>query len=70
MYKCPRCGNTQKEYIGFKNNEPYCRKCIKFSNNENLNIPYVKNKEVVINMKYDLTISQNQISNELLNNIE
>ena len=70
MFKCPRCGNTQKEYIGFKNNEPYCRKCIKFSNNETLNNPYVKNKDVVINMKYDLTISQNQISNELLNNIE
>ena len=70
MFKCPRCGNTQKEYIGFKNNEPYCRKCIKFSNNKNLNIPYVKNKDVVINMKYDLSISQDQISNELLNNIE
>ena len=70
LFKCPRCGNTQKEYIGFKNNEPYCRKCIKFSNNKNLNIPYVKNKDVVINMKYDLSISQDQISNELLNNIE
>ena len=70
MFKCPRCGNTQKEYIGFKNDEPYCRKCIKFSNNEILNTPYVKNKDIVINMKYDLTISQTQISNELLNNIE
>ena len=25
---CPRCGNKNPKYIGYKNDEPYCRFCI------------------------------------------
>ena len=30
-YVCPRCGNADSRYIGYKNGTPYCRKCIGFS---------------------------------------
>ena len=70
MYRCPRCGNIDKKYIGFNKNVPYCRKCIKFKNSETLTNSSQKSKEVTINMKYGLTNSQDLISNELLNNID
>lgn len=34
MYKCPRCGNEDRRYIGYRNGEPYCRRCISFSGKE------------------------------------
>lgn len=70
MYICPRCGNSNEKYIGYNKNVPYCRKCIKFKNSETLYNSSQKSKEVTINMKYGLTSSQSQISNELLNNID
>ena len=28
LYTCPICHNKDPKYIGYKNNAPYCRKCI------------------------------------------
>ncbi len=31
MFKCSLCGNEDSRYIGYKNGQPYCRRCIVFS---------------------------------------
>ena len=66
-YKCPRCGNTDAKYIGFKNGEPYCRKCILFYGEkapENNNVGGLVN----LDLSYSLSKKQQEISNQLLTN--
>jgi len=70
MYKCPICGNTDKNYIGYLNSNPYCRKCIKFSKTESFQSKKIIKKSININLKYPLSFFQNNISNELVNNID
>lgn len=71
MYKCPTCGNMDKNYIGYINSVPYCRKCIKFSIKE---YSYEKKKtiqeEINVNLRYPLSSFQNKVSNDLVENIE
>ena len=33
MFECKVCNNKDKRYIGYKNNIPYCRKCIQLKTN-------------------------------------
>ncbi len=66
-YKCPRCGNTEAKYIGYKNGEPYCRKCILFYGEkapENNNVGGLVN----LDLSYSLSKKQQEISNQLLTN--
>lgn len=70
MFICPLCGNKDKKYIGYLNSNPYCRKCIKFSNNKKLLYQAKEHQEVDINLKYPLSFFQNEISNNLVNSIK
>lgn len=70
MFKCPICGNTDKNYIGYLKSNPYCRKCIKFSKKEIFVSKKITNNSININLKYPLSSFQNNISNELANNID
>ena len=51
MYKCPICGNSDKKYIGYLNSNPYCRKCIKFSNNREVINDISVSENVNVNLK-------------------
>ena len=46
MFKCPICGNEDPLYLGVRNNETYCRKCIKFSK-----VNYEFNKSLLLTDK-------------------
>lgn len=67
-FVCNRCGNRIMKFIGIKNNEQYCRKCIKFIGKE-------ANKEYEIHggdyhLNYNLTSNQQKASEFILNSIK
>ena len=67
LLQCSICGNQDENYFGIRNNEIYCRKCIKFSKTNYLFDPSKKiNKDINVNLKYPLSSFQNDISNKLL----
>ena len=71
MYKCPICGNDDQNLIGFRNNESYCRKCLKFSNQNNTLTKDRKiNTDIQLNLKYPLSSFQQDISNNLVKEIK
>ena len=67
MFVCPRCGNSNPKYIGFKNDKPYCRFCISFKGEmvENLK---TKSGSVVMDIKYPLSKEQKNISEKVKQN--
>ena len=69
MFTCPRCGNKDPKFIGFLNNEPYCRKCILFYGEK---APRHTNEGnlVTLDLNYRLTKDQNHISKQLLQNFK
>ena len=70
MYRCPHCHNSDENYIGYINSKPYCRKCIKFNVKNKLNYYPLDIKDVDLNLKYPLSSYQEDISNQLVNDIE
>ena len=71
MLQCSICGNQDENYFGIRNNEIYCRKCIKFSKTNYLFDPSKKiNKDINVNLKYPLSSFQNDISNKLVKEIK
>ncbi len=68
-YICPKCGNKDPKYIGYKNNVPYCRKCILFYGEK---APEHKHTGtlVTLNLGYSLSKDQKQISDQLLENYQ
>jgi competence protein ComFA len=65
-FVCPVCKNSDPKYIGYKNGQPYCRRCISFKGDEVDLINYhpPKNYEAIIS--YPLSKEQERIANEVM----
>lgn len=64
---CPRCGNKNEKYIGYKNGEPYCRLCIGMKG-ESAKQHSPSGGMVVLNLSYGLSKDQKEISSKVLEN--
>ncbi len=67
MFVCPRCGNKEEKYIGFKNGEAYCRKCIIFSGEEARDVPHPP-KKAPLSLAYKLSEEQSELSRRIVEN--
>ena len=66
MYKCPRCGNEDSRYIGYRNGEPYCRRCTSFSGKEATYEVDLKGKNPNLFLDYSLSEDQKRVSKDVL----
>lgn len=67
-FVCPRCGNADPRYVGYRNGVPYCRKCISFSGRE----VQAKKKEtssLSLSLPYSLSKEQEKVSRGVLANL-
>ena len=67
MYICPRCGNSDARYIGYKNGQPYCRKCIIFSGKQVTYTPAIP-KQAPLHLRFDLSEEQSNLSRQIVSN--
>lgn len=67
LFVCPLCGNSEPRYIGYRNGKPYCRKCVSFTG-RSARIVQKPCRNVVLDLKYSLTLEQKGLSAELLEN--
>lgn len=67
FFVCPICGNKDPRYIGYRNNKPYCRKCISFIGEEAKDA-YKTPEHAKIFLEYELSEEQKQLSNQLIKN--
>ena len=67
MFVCPRCGNKEEKYIGYKNGEAYCRKCIIFSGEEARDVPHPP-KKAPLSFAYKLSEEQSELSRRIVEN--
>lgn len=67
MFVCPRCGNKEEKYIGYKNGEAYCRKCIIFSGEEARDVPHPP-KKAPLSLTYKLSEEQSELSRRIVEN--
>lgn len=67
MFVCPRCGNKEERYIGYKNGEAYCRKCIVFSGEEAKDVPHPP-KKAPLSLAYKLSEEQSELSRRIVEN--
>lgn len=67
FFICPICGNKDPRYIGYKNGEPYCRKCISFKGEEAIDKHKIPRK-ARIHLTYDLSDDQKKLSDSLIQN--
>ena len=63
-YVCPRCGNSDPKYIGYRNGKPYCRKCIGFAGREAKQI--ARNPDIFLELDYTLSPIQQKVSKQVL----
>ena len=68
-FVCQICGNKDSKYIGYKNGEPYCRKCIMFRGQE-ASGDYVQLDSAEWTLKYELSDDQKRLSKQLLENFQ
>ena len=66
-FVCPICGNQETKYIGYKNGEPYCRKCITMRGEEAKPFAYSGAKPA-LHLDYSLSEEQKKISNQIILN--
>lgn len=66
-FVCPICGNKDIYSIGYRNNQPYCRKCISFRGKEADEI-INESKDAPISLSYRLSKEQKVLSKELVAN--
>lgn len=66
-FVCPRCGNKDPVYIGKKNGQPYCRRCLIFQGEEAV-LPPSSPKQVKLSLGYRLSREQQDLSERILNN--
>jgi len=66
-YVCPRCGNSEKKYLGIRKGEIYCRRCISFHGKEAV---YTKGKpkDARLDLKYHLSKEQQELSKQIVTN--
>lgn len=67
LFVCPVCGNKEARYIGIKNHQPYCRKCISFAG-KSIEPPPRILKNVVIDLPYSLSSEQKALSKRIVDN--
>lgn len=68
-FVCPRCGNKNLKYIGYKNGRPYCRKCISFKGESAQPFqPSLSSPKLDLN--YPLSDDQKDISNRVIENFK
>lgn len=67
MFVCPRCGNKEEKYIGYKNGKAYCRKCIIFSGEEARDVPHPP-KKAPLSLAYKLSEEQSELSRRIVEN--
>lgn len=68
-FVCPKCGNRNKKYIGYRNGKPYCRLCLSFKGKEAHDFQSFP-KEVFCNLRYPLSDEQKHLSDQLLDNFK
>ena len=68
-FVCPRCGNSDPRFLGHKNGEVYCRKCISFRGEEALE-KKVSPKNVVLSLDYRLSKEQETLSKQIIENYD
>lgn len=68
-FVCPRCGNADLRYIGYKKGKPYCRRCISF-NGESVIRKEGRPRPVVLDLAYRLSEEQNALSNRIVENFK
>ena len=68
-FVCPRCGNRDPKYIGYKNGFPYCRFCISLRGENAPDYSY-SGGEAILSLKYDLSKEQKEISERLIFNFK
>lgn len=61
MFKCPICLNEDEKYFGYKNNIPYCRKCISFQGKKAKENKF-KTYQSKVNLSYRLSKDQYRAS--------
>lgn len=66
-FKCPICGNTEKNSIGYRKGQPYCRKCISFKSESMIsNKGYPKQANIFL--EYSLSAEQKKLSDQIIEN--
>ena len=65
LFICPRCGNTDSRYIGYKNGIPYCRACIGFQGRK-ADVGFAVNRNVSLELNYPLSERQKEISDSVV----
>ena len=68
-FVCPRCGNSDPRFLGHKNGEVYCRKCISFRGEEALEKKRSP-KNVVLSLDYRLSKEQEALSKQIIENYD
>lgn len=71
-YVCPICGNKDKRYLGIRNGEIYCRRCISFCGelaNPEEEV-HLENKSNTYFIKYALSKEQDEVSLKILENFK
>ena len=65
MAKCEICLAEDDKYFAFNNGTIYCRRCITFKG-EKAKINNSSNNEVILDLKYNLSKKQEEISSNVL----
>ena len=68
-FVCPRCGNSDPRFLGHKNGEVYCRKCISFRGEE-ASEKKRSPKNVVLSLDYRLSKEQETLSKQIIENYD
>ncbi|MCD8204881.1 MAG: DEAD/DEAH box helicase [Coprobacillus sp.] len=69
-YKCPRCGNTDPNSIGYLKGVPYCRLCLPFTGKSvnRMVTELKKDRGYKYYINYEISEEQEEISNKVLDN--
>ena len=65
--RCQRCGNQIRELFIYKNKLSVCRRCLVYKENKNIE-KYLKG-EGIYKLNYELTYSQKEASEFVLNHV-
>lgn len=64
-YICPRCHNSDPRFIGYKNDQPYCRLCLPFQGNE-VDKNFVIKQNITLHLEYPLSEKQAEVSHKVM----
>lgn len=68
-FVCPRCGNTDPRYIGYRKGEPYCRFCITMKGKE-AERKLKNHGAVTLKLGYQLSKEQSKLSKRIVANYQ